>query len=209
MREAAVVARTHVLTSSALLVHYSEQKKLVVACDTSSYGVGAVLSHQEPDGTEKPIAYASRALAPAEWCYSQLDKEALAIVFGVRESHQYIYGCPFSIHSDHKPLQHLFGEHRAIPPMASSRLQRWALTLSAYDYSILYRSGKNHANADLLSRLSLPVAETTIPQPGDCVLLFDVFSSIPYQQPTSRKGLILTQFCQRCAPSSCRDGLHT
>ena len=90
-------AAKHLLTSSALLAHYSEQKKLVVACDASSYGVGAVLSHQEPDGTEKPSAYASRALAPAERRYSQLDKEALAIVFGVRKFHQYIYGRPFSI----------------------------------------------------------------------------------------------------------------
>ena len=73
-------AAKHLLTSSAVLVHFSDQKELIVACDTSSYGVGTVLFHRGPDGTEKPIAYAIRALAPGQRHYTQLDKEALAIV---------------------------------------------------------------------------------------------------------------------------------
>ena len=46
------------------------------------------------------IAYASRSLAPAE-NYSQIDKEALAVAFGVRHFHQYLYGRSFTIKSDH------------------------------------------------------------------------------------------------------------
>ena len=67
-----------------LLVHYNEDLPLVLACDASPQGIGAVLSHIMPDGAEKPIAYASRTLTKAEKNYSQLEKEGLAVVFGVK-----------------------------------------------------------------------------------------------------------------------------
>ena len=56
------------------------------------------------------------------------------------------------MNSDHKPLQFLFKENKPIPTMASARIQRWALTLSAYDYHIEFWVGKDHSNADGLSR---------------------------------------------------------
>lgn len=85
------------------------------------------------DGLEKPIAFSSRTLAPAEKNYSKLEK-GFAIVYGVKKSHAYLYGRHFTIPSDHQPLQHLFGEKKGVPTMAAAQIQCWVLTLSAYEY---------------------------------------------------------------------------
>ena len=125
--------------------------------------------HRMEDGSERPIGYASRSLSSAEKKYSQLEKEALAILFGVKKFHQYLYGYRFQIYTDHQPLKHIFNDERPVPVMASSRIQRWAMTLGAYQYSIGYKPGQHHENADALSRLPLPEAPGSVPVPADVV----------------------------------------
>ena len=165
------------LKSPKLLVHYDVDKEIILTCDASQYGLGAVLSHRTENGSERPIRYASRTLTSAERNYAQVDKEALAIIYGVKHFHQYLSGRKFLICSDHKPLMYLLGEHRGISPTASARVQRWALTLSGYQYEIVYKPGDQLANADGLSRLPAPTSRDDTPQPAEMVLLMERLNS--------------------------------
>ena len=143
------------LTSADTLAHYDPTLPLTLACDPSTVGVGAVISHTYPDGKEKPIAYTSRKMTKAEKNYAQIQKEALGIVYGVQKFKHYLLGRKFKLHTDHKPLLSIFHPQRGIPEVAASRLQRWAITLSAYDYEVHYQPSAQHGNADVLSRLPL------------------------------------------------------
>ena len=80
-------ASKDLLTSDSVLVHFNPDLDLLLMCDASSYGVGAVLAHRMHDGSEWPIGYASRSLTAAQRNYSHLEREALALVFGVQPSH--------------------------------------------------------------------------------------------------------------------------
>ena len=147
-----------VLTSADALAHFDPKLPLGLACDASSIGIGAVLFHSYPGGSERPIAYASKSYTSAEQHYSQIEREALNIVqYLVLKSFIsfYIYGRTFSLLTDHKPLLTIFGHKKGIPTMVTSRLQRWAIILSAYTYTISYKPTKEHGNADCLSRLPL------------------------------------------------------
>ncbi|XP_039518223.1 uncharacterized protein K02A2.6-like [Pimephales promelas] len=145
------------LVKSGVLTHFNPKLPLQLACDASPYGVGAVISHIMPSGEERPIAFASRTLNKAESKYAQIEREALGIIFGVRKFHQYLYGRQFILLTDHRPLTTILGPHTGIPSLAASRMQRWALLLSAHTYEIRYRKAEQHGNADGLSRLPLPV----------------------------------------------------
>ena len=104
------------LQSDTLLVHYDPGRPILLACDASDYGIGAVLSHTTEDSQERLIAFISRTLTSAEKHYSQLEKEALAIIFAVKKFHHFLFGRHFVIESDHQPLKALFGESKKIPP---------------------------------------------------------------------------------------------
>ncbi|XP_046856097.1 uncharacterized protein K02A2.6-like [Xenia sp. Carnegie-2017] len=141
------------LETAPVLTHYDPKKPVRLATDASSCGIGAVLSNVSDEGEEQPIAYASRTLSSSEQNYSMIEKEALAIIFGLKKFHQYVYGRRFSLITDHKPLTMILGPKRGVPVLAVSRLQRWAIQLGAYQYDIEYRTSKNNANVDALSRL--------------------------------------------------------
>lgn len=157
------------LLSNRVFVHYNPNLPLILACDASPVGVGAVISHTMPDGSEKPIAFASRMLTKAEKNYSPIEKEALGLVFGVIKFHEDLFGHKFTLITDHKPLLKILGPKTGVSPLAAARMQRWSLILAAYTYEIQYKPSVQHGNADALSRL--PIPDDGFPKPNRVFVL--------------------------------------
>ncbi|GFV60535.1 uncharacterized protein K02A2.6 [Trichonephila clavipes] len=140
------------ICSPKILVHYDPSLPLTLASDASPVGIGCVLSHVYPDGSERPIAFASRTLSGSEKKYSQIDKEALSIVWAVRKFYLYLKGRRFTLITDHKPLIAIFGSKRGLPVLAATRLLHYALILQSFEFDIIFRKTIEHGNADFLSR---------------------------------------------------------
>ena len=160
-----------IMSSPPIVVHFDPSKLLVLTTDASECGIGVVLSHTTTVG-EHPIACYSRTLSKAERNCSQLDKEGLAVIFGLGKSHKCVYDRHVKIIADHMHLLTLFGEHTQIPVVIYPRIQQWAITLSSYNYSIEYKPGKYIP--DCLSRLALnDTPREGVPIPGETVLFFE------------------------------------
>jgi len=86
-----------------------------------------------------------------------------------------LFGWKFTLCTDHKPLQSLQNELKAVPTIASACIQRWALTLSMYENTLKFKNGTTNSNTDVLCKLPLPEAPTETPLPNELVLLIETF----------------------------------
>ena len=68
-----------------------KKEEIIVASDTSSYGIGACIMHKLKDGSIKTIAHAPRTLLPTEKNYSMIEKESLGIVFALNNFHRFLH----------------------------------------------------------------------------------------------------------------------
>lgn len=139
------------LCSDRILVPYDPNLPIVLTCDASPTGIASIMSH-DVNGTEKPIAYASRSLTQAEKNYSQLDREALAIVYSVAHFYNYLYGRKFLLVTDNEALSRIFHPKKPLPQMTSARLLRYATFLTGLNYTVKFKKGIENENVDCLSR---------------------------------------------------------
>ena len=142
-----------ILTGPALVAYPRDEGAYILDTDACDVGIGAVLS-QIQDGTEKVVAYGSRTLNKAERNYCVTDKELLAVRYFIEYFRYYLLGRRFTVRSDHQALKWIFSLREP-----KGRIARWLEIMSAYDFSVKYREGKRHGNADGLSRC---------PNPRDC-----------------------------------------
>lgn len=150
------------LLRADLLEFYDPNKDIVVVSDASGYGLGGVIAHVI-DGEEKPISFTSFSLNSAQKSYPILHLEALALVCTVKKFHKYLYGKKFFIYTDHKPLVGIFGK-AGKNSIFVTRIQRFILELSIYDFEIQYRPSAKMGNADFCSRFPL---EQSVPKQYD------------------------------------------
>ena len=141
------------MVSSNFLEFYDSEKPIVVMSDASSYGLGGVIAHIV-DGLEKPISFTSFSLNQAQKKYPILHLEALALVCTIKKYHKYLYGQKFMVYTDHKPLVSIFGK-QGKHAIYVTKIQRYILELSIYDFEINYRPSAKMGNADFCSRFPL------------------------------------------------------
>ena len=119
-----------------LLVHYDPQAELILTSNASPFGIGSVLQQRAHDGTVHHIAFVARTLSQVEKNYVQIEREGLSIAFGAEKFRYNLLGRQYTLETDHKPLLLLFDEYKGIPEMASAKIKRWAMKLSAFQYKI-------------------------------------------------------------------------
>lgn len=135
------------IASDRVLVPFDPALPLTLATDASPVGISGILSHTI-NGIERPIAFLSRSLSPAEQSYSQLDKEATAVFWSFNKFYHFLFGRKFKLIVDNKPLQSIFNPNKALPATTASRLLRYATFLSGFDYAVEHRRSEFHRNAD-------------------------------------------------------------
>ena len=133
------------------LTIFNPHQPIYMENDASDYGLGSVLLQNN-----KPIAYASRTLTNSERNYAQIEKEMLAINFGLNKFHHYVYGQKINIITDQKPLTYIVNKPLS---KASKRLQSMLLRTQDYDFNLFYKQGTKIPIADALSRSPLKSSE--------------------------------------------------
>ena len=135
------------ICKATTLAYFDPNKSSTLQVDSSLKGLGVVLMQEG-----RPISFASKSLTDTESRYANIERELLAVVYGCERFHTFLYGKPFVVVSDHKPLEmiQLKNLHCAPP-----RLQRMLLRLQNYDVTIQYQPGKSLTLADGLWRLPI------------------------------------------------------
>lgn len=153
------------IASKKLLKYFDKNKPVTIDCDSSCFGIGAVLLQDE-----KPVYFASRTMTECEKRYSQIEKELLSVVFACTRFDQYIYGCQdVTVRNDHKPLERI---HKKPISEVTKRLQRMLMALQRYRIKIMYVPGKEMTLADALSRA--PLTEQQDKRESDLMNVFAI-----------------------------------
>ncbi|KAJ8893376.1 hypothetical protein PR048_005967 [Dryococelus australis] len=161
IREKAFVELHEALCDNPVLKYPDFSLSFFEICNSSGTAMDAVLS-QKINGSDHPIFYISQKLNKAERNYSTTERECPCVFLVLKKWH-YLYGCKFTVVTDHRPLRWLLQIKEP-----TSHLARWYLLLSEYDFEIIHKAGKANANADVLSRI--PAHLVTPPyEPVACV----------------------------------------
>ena len=179
-QESAFTSIKSELANAPTLAPYSLSAPTTISADASAYGLGAVVLQKQPSSDRwKPVAFASRSLTETEKRYSQIEKEALALVWACERFSTYVIGKPIMLETDHKPLVPLLGKTNldCLPP----RVLRFRIRLMRFHYNIVHVPGKSLNTADALSRAPTTVPDDTQVLTSEQTEVFvnNIISSLP------------------------------
>ena len=158
--------------TNKVLKLYNPKFETLLETDSSGYGCAGVLMQRENSHKPwHPVQFVSRTLNSSERNFSNLEREALSVLYSCEKLRKFLLGSHFIIKNDHKPLEKLFKCDSNVPENVSARLQRWRLRLSQFKYTFQYAKGKDQVHSDCLSRLPLP---ETVPEVEPYELIFTV-----------------------------------
>ena len=135
------------------LSYHDLKKKTTIQVDASGCGLGATLLQDD-----KPIAFASKTLSPAETRYANIEREMMTVVFACKRFHNYVFATRFIVQSDHKPLEMITRHNLFATP---TRLQRMLLRVQQYDFKLFYKLGTEMLKVDALSHQPSDPANTS------------------------------------------------
>ena len=149
--QAAFIHLRDYLTSNSIMSYPDFSKPFWVKSDASGCSVGFVLT-QFFDGKERVIAYGSKKLTDTQKNYSTYDREFFGILTAIRAYSHYLRHSHFKVVTDHRPLLNL----RTIDPKtdATGRRVRWSIELNLFDFEVIYKKGRQHSDADAMSRIT-------------------------------------------------------
>ena len=122
-------------------------KQFTLRTDGSDEGIGSVLL-QEHDEKLYPVSYASKKLSKTEKNYSTIEKECLAIIWGIRKYERYLLGTKFKLQTDHQPLTYM-----QTAKFTNARIMRWTMYLQNFEMQVESIKGEDNVGADFLSRV--------------------------------------------------------
>ena len=180
--DAAVCTLKTAVKNTVLLHSPRWDEPFILAVDYSKDALAAALS-QVVDGNERPVSFASRSTTSHESRLSATEGELAALVYGIQYYHFYLWGRPFTVHTDHQALTYLHQMKDKV-----SKIARMAVLLSEYSFTVAYKKGRWNANVDALSRSQpehdcLEVAEFRDPNDFQPVTISLVRMDPPREQP--------------------------
>ncbi|CAB4427343.1 unnamed protein product [Rhizophagus irregularis] len=137
------------LINYPILQHPNFEKEFILITDASGEGLGAILEQLDENNREIVISYASRSLINAEKNYPITELECLAVFWGIKYFHKYLFGRKFKVITDHAALKGFMSTSK----VPKGKRGRWMMELQQYDFEIIHRPGKENKNADAMSRL--------------------------------------------------------
>ena len=165
------------------MAYFDPEKNTELYTDASDVGLGAIICQHDPGSNQrKIIAYASRSLTDVEKRYPTTEKEALAIVYATDKFRLYLSGHHFTLYTDHRPVQLIFGNPMSRPP---ARTERWQLHLQEFSFDIHYLPGPQNP-ADYLSRYNLPATRRQRPNSTEHYINFVTANATPIAMTTEQ-----------------------